>query len=99
MKNQTAAHVIHAIYTTTARPESVVPAHASSRRRHRYRFGAHTVLTRGELGERLLIAGVWGVRGAFASGQALQEGLNSKDSEVARSHRLNPGQCFRLKPS
>jgi len=53
--------------------------------------GAHSVLARRESGGRLLAAGVIGVRGAFASGQAVRilvrkktPGTNSEDIEVAR---------------
>ena len=53
--------------------------------------GAHSVLARRESGGRLLAAGVIGVRGAFASGQAVRilvriqtPGTNSEDIEIAR---------------
>jgi glutamate 5-kinase len=53
--------------------------------------GAHSVLTRRESGGRLLAAGVLGVRGAFASGQAVRilvrkkaAGAISEDIEAAR---------------
>jgi len=53
--------------------------------------GAHSVLARRESGGRLLAAGVLGVRGAFASGQAVRilvrkkaAGVNSEDIEAAR---------------
>jgi len=53
--------------------------------------GAHSVLARRESGGRLLAAGVIGVRGAFASGQAVRilvskktPGVSSEDIEVAR---------------
>ncbi|KAH9996679.1 glutamate 5-kinase [Russula compacta] len=54
-------------------------------------LGAHSVLARRESGGRLLAAGVLGVRGAFASGQAVRilvrrkaTGANSEDIETAR---------------
>ena len=53
--------------------------------------GAHSVLARRESGGRLLAAGVLGVRGAFASGQAVRilvrkrtGGVISEDIEAAR---------------
>jgi glutamate 5-kinase len=53
--------------------------------------GAHSVLARRESGGRLLAAGVLGVRGAFASGQAVRilarkkaAGVISEDIEAAR---------------
>jgi glutamate 5-kinase len=53
--------------------------------------GAHSVLSRRESGGRLLAAGVLGVRGAFASGQAVRilvrkkaAGATSEDIEAAR---------------
>ena len=53
--------------------------------------GAHSVLSRRESGGRLLAAGVLGVRGAFASGQAVRilvrkkaDGATSEDIDAAR---------------
>jgi glutamate 5-kinase len=53
--------------------------------------GAHSVLARRESGGRLLAAGVLGVRGAFASGQAVRilvrkkaAGVSSEDIEAAQ---------------
>jgi len=53
--------------------------------------GAHAVLSRRESGGRLLPAGVLGVRGSFASGQAVRilvhrraEGVRVEDKEVAQ---------------
>jgi glutamate 5-kinase len=53
--------------------------------------GAHSVLSRRESGGRLLAAGILGVRGAFASGQAVRilvhkkaAGVDSEDIEAAR---------------
>jgi len=64
--------------------------------------GAHSVLSRRESGGRLLAAGVRGVRGAFASGQAVRivvrkkaVGAISEDIETAREeyvHGLAPTQ-------
>ena len=57
--------------------------------------GAHSVLARRESGGRLLAAGVLGVRGAFASGQAVRilvrkeaAGANSEDIEAAREEYM-----------
>jgi glutamate 5-kinase len=57
--------------------------------------GAHSVLSRRESGGRLLAAGILGVRGAFASGQAVRilvrkkaVGAVSEDIEVAREEYL-----------
>ena len=57
--------------------------------------GAHSVLARRESGGRLLAAGVLGVRGAFASGQAVRilvrkkaAGADSEDIEAAREEYM-----------
>jgi glutamate 5-kinase len=57
--------------------------------------GAHSVLARRESGGRLLAAGVLGVRGAFASGQAVRilirktaVGTEPEDAEAAREEYI-----------